>query len=195
MKNCNSENGVRPGIQIGLGPLGLGLSLLVLVAGICCHAQSTGAVPANTLDSGPRTVRTAGTALVPDAGKGHVVRVIDDPHSGERWLLLRNLTTPAGPGRMVLESNRQGEMGQSQPRVGVSGTRPISIPPVIRAGDRLVVEEDSARVEVRLEAVALGPAASGSNLDVRLKIGGKVVRAVALGPGRAAFAPEGGARP
>jgi|ERR1017187_574250 hypothetical protein len=190
MKNWKSENRMRLRIAIGLGVM-----LPVSGAGICCHAQSTEAGPANTLDSGPRTVRTAGTASATDAAQGQVVRVIDDPHSGERWFLLRNLTAPAGPGRMVLESNRQGEMRQSQPGVGVSGTRPVSIPPVIRAGDRLVVEEDSARVEVRLEAVALGPAASGSNLDVRLKIGGKVVRAVALGPGRAAFAPEGGARP
>jgi flagella basal body P-ring formation protein FlgA len=59
--------------------------------------------------------------------------------------------------------------------------------PVIRAGDRLVVEENTAVIEARLEAVALGPAALGSSFDVRLKLGGKVARAVALAPGRAAF--------
>jgi len=67
--------------------------------------------------------------------------------------------------------------------------------PVIRAGDRLIVEEKTAVAEVRLEAVALGPAGNGFPLLVRLKIGGRVVRAVALGPGRAAFAPETEARP
>jgi hypothetical protein len=64
---------------------------------------------------------------------------------------------------------------------------------VIHAGDRLIVEENTAVVESRLEAVALGPAVVGSPLDARLKVGGKVVRAVALGRGRAAFLAE--ARP
>ena len=36
-------------------------------------------------------------------------------------------------------------------------------------------------VEARLEAMALGSAAAGAEFKVRLKIGGKVVRAVALG--------------
>jgi flagella basal body P-ring formation protein FlgA len=66
--------------------------------------------------------------------------------------------------------------------------------PVIRSGDRLVVEESSAVVEARLEAVALGPAAEGAEFRVRLAIGGKVVLAVALGPGHAAFADPAGKR-
>jgi flagella basal body P-ring formation protein FlgA len=67
--------------------------------------------------------------------------------------------------------------------------------PVIHAGDRVIVEENSPVVEARLEAVALGPAALGSALEVRLKIGGLVVRAIARGPGRAALQPEIGVRP
>jgi predicted secreted protein len=66
---------------------------------------------------------------------------------------------------------------------------------VIHTGDALILEENTALVEARLEAVALGPAVSGLAFNVRLKIGGNVVRAVALGPGRAAFAPESEARP
>lgn len=62
--------------------------------------------------------------------------------------------------------------------------------PVIRAGDLLVIEESTTVADARLEAVALGPATAGSPLNVRLKIGGKVVRAIALSPGRAAFARE-----
>jgi predicted secreted protein len=61
---------------------------------------------------------------------------------------------------------------------------------VIHTGDLLVVEENTAVVEARLEAVALGPAWAGSSFDVRLKIGGKVVRAIALASGRAVFSPE-----
>lgn len=71
-----------------------------------------------------------------------------------------------------------------------SGLRyPAQPLPVIRTGDRLIVEENTALVEARLEAVALGPAQPGSSFNVRLVAGGKIVRAVALGPGRAAFAP------
>ena len=58
----------------------------------------------------------------------------------------------------------------------------------------MVVEEHTAVVDARLEAVALGPAAIGSPFEVRLKIGGKVVRVVALAPGRAALAPQAEAR-
>lgn len=70
-----------------------------------------------------------------------------------------------------------------------------SFRPVVRTGDRLTVEEHTQIADAYLEAVALGPASVGSVLNVRLKIGDRVVRAVALGPGRAAFAPELEARP
>jgi hypothetical protein len=66
---------------------------------------------------------------------------------------------------------------------------------VIHTGDLLIVEESSAVVDVRLAAVALAPAAGGSPLKVRLAIGGAIVHAIALGPGRAALAPETGLRP
>ncbi len=130
----------------------------------------------------PRTLASSG--MLP--AQAEIVREIDDPHTGERWLLTRNPIHPAGPGRLVLVSgfrppNRPSQPGVEQPH------------PVIHAGDRLVVEENTAVVEARLEAVALGPALIGSSLDVRLDIGGRVERAVALGPGRAAFMEE--ARP
>jgi hypothetical protein len=119
--------------------------------------------------------------------QGEIVREIDDPHTGGRWLLMRDPVHPAGPGRLVLA----GGMRIAVPQPGAPAVEPPR--PVIHAGDRLIVEENTAVVEARLEAVALGPAGIGSPLDVRLKIGGKVVRAVALGPGRAAFLAE--ARP
>jgi hypothetical protein len=60
-------------------------------------------------------------------------------------------------------------------------------PPAIRAGDLVVVERSTAVVEARLESIALEPAAIGASFRARLTIGGKVVHAVALGEGRAAF--------
>ncbi len=129
----------------------------------------------------------AGTTKKPQA-----VRVIQDPHTGMRWLLERTPENPAGPGRMVpLPHGQTAEetsvnSGSDQAQVTSVAT------PVIRAGDRLVVEEHSAVVDARLEAVALGQAVKGASFNVRLSIGGKLVRAIAVGPERAVFAPSGG---
>jgi hypothetical protein len=65
-----------------------------------------------------------------------------------------------------------------------------SFHPIVRAGDQLTIEEHTRVADAYLEAIALGPASVGSVLNVRLKVGGRVVRALALGPGRAAFEPE-----
>jgi hypothetical protein len=128
--------------------------------------------------------------------RGEIVREIDDPHTGERWLLLRNDQVPGGPGRLVLVHRNEpgGAVRQAVGRVAAeAGATPV--PPVIRSGDRLIVEEHTAVVDAVLEARALAPAAAGSALAVRLTIGGRVVRAVALGPGRAALQPESGVWP
>ena len=134
--------------------------------------------------------QSVGAHSMPDSEQ--VVREIDDPGTGTRWLLVRDRAHSGGPGRLVqvggvLKRNRHAgpDLGQ---KLAV-------FLPVIRAGERLVVEEHSAVVDARLEAVALGPAAAGAALKVRLAIGGKVLQAVALGPGRAEFAPETGVRP
>jgi hypothetical protein len=121
---------------------------------------------------------------------GQVVREIDDPHSGARWLLMRDPNHPTGPGRLVPVAQLRDQVPQQ---------KPISAPrrpmPVIRTGDHLIVQEDTALVEVRLEAVALSPAVVGSPLKVRLKIGGVVAWAVAIAPGHAAFRSEAEMRP
>jgi hypothetical protein len=122
-----------------------------------------------------------------------VIREIDDPHTGDRWLLEPNLTHPEGPGRLVRLVGTGPGAGD---RAGVVSSRNgAALVAVIRAGDRLIVEENTAVVEARLEAVALGAAAPGSTFNVRLRIGGRVLRAVALGPGRAALAPVNGIEP
>ena len=121
-----------------------------------------------------------------ELSQGEIVREIDDPHTGGRWLLTHDPMHPAGPGRLVLVRG----IRSAVPRSDGSVVEPL---PVIHAGDTLIVEENTAAVEARLEAVALRPAVAGSPLDVRLKIGGKVVRVMALAPGRAVFLAE--ARP
>lgn len=134
------------------------------------------------------TQREASTAV-------EVFREIDDPHTGDRWLLTRDPGRPGGPGRMVLAAVGPGRASQAGP--GSANLLSVSskLLPVIHTGDPLIVEETTAVVETRMAATALGPALVGSTFSVRLSIGGSVVRAIALGPGRARFAAETGSRP
>lgn len=141
--------------------------------------------------------------------RGDLVRELNDPHTGRRWLLYRDLSYPGGPGRLVEAAfERQSadlapsDLAQSvlapsalaQP-AGEPGALDASPSPVIHLGDRVILEESTPVVEARLEATALGPALTGSRLRVRLRIGGLTVSAVALGPGRVALAPPGETRP
>jgi hypothetical protein len=120
------------------------------------------------------------------AGRRQLLREIDDPNSGTRWLLVRDKSNPGGPGRLELASpgRDQGAFGMQAKTTSVAQNRPI---PIIRPGDKLVVEEHSTTTDAYLEGVALGPAGPGSALNVRLAIGGRVVHATAVAPGRAAL--------
>ena len=132
-------------------------------------------------------------ALPPGHGQapGRVMRVIDDATTGDRWLLELDAGKPGGPGRMVRIKNTA-----PQPGSELASTNAMALDrPVIRAGDGVIVEEHSPVVDARLEATALGPAAGGTEFKARLKIGGKIVCAWALAPGRAELAPELKAQP
>lgn len=112
---------------------------------------------------------------------GAPIREIDDPSSGARWMLYR--ADGGGPGRLVLVTVPTSEHGRAE------SARPIVPRPVIHAGDRIVLVEHTPVVDASLEATALGPAAAGSEMRVRLAIGGRIVPAIALGPGRAEIQP------
>ena len=164
--------------------------LILFAASAACAQASGGSRAQVMLSSGEMTpVAPLGPGL-----QGEVVREIDDPNNGDRWLLLRNDQFPGGPGRLVLiAAHRNASGGSALQAAGQAGEAQIL--PVIRAGDRLIVEEHTAHVDSVLEARAMNPAAPGAAFDVRLTIGGNVVRAVALGPGRATLQPEAGVRP
>jgi hypothetical protein len=121
------------------------------------------------------------------------IREIDDQHSGTRWLLMRDPICQGGPGRLVAVAGMQQDVTVP---LGSCGGTPLAqkvvlpSPTVIRAGDCLIVETSSEIVKARLEAVALGPASVGSIFAAKLKIGSKVVRVVAVGPGRAVLKPR-----
>lgn len=133
--------------------------------------QSPGAVT-----PGWRVSAGRGLAGSPLPGPLRVLREIRDPSTGALWLIVGNAKSPAGPGRMLLANGEPG---------GHAGIEEKKMQAIIHPGERLVVEEHTAAVDACLEAVALGAAALGSELEVRLKIGGGVMRTVAIAPGRA----------
>ncbi|MGA3332875.1 MAG: hypothetical protein ABSC62_01785 [Terracidiphilus sp.] len=124
--------------------------------------------------------------------EGEILGQIDDPHTGIRWLLMRDTANAGGPGRLV-RIGHAGPDAKGGTRGAASGAARLR--PLIHAGDALIVEEHTAVVDAWLAAVALGPAAAGAECRARLKIGGKVVRVVALASGRAELAPDGETRP
>ena len=104
-----------------------------------------------------------------------------DRATGYGWELVRG---PAGgPGRWLRSAAPAGS-GQrtAKPKRGVAA------PPVVRAGDRLLVIEETPAATVRMVVVALEPARVGETLRVRPPVGSRVLLAVALGEGRAALA-------
>lgn len=116
----------------------------------------------------------------PAAGQAQpALREIDDPHSGLRWLLVRDATHPGGPGRLV---ELHGETALDR--------APSPALPVIHMGDRVRVEEHTRVADAIFDSVALGPAVKGAPLRLRLRIGGRIVRAIAVAPGRAALTLE-----
>lgn len=128
---------------------------------------------------------------------GPIVREIDDPHTGNRWLLFSDPAHPGGPGRIVVAPGKaEGTaVAAASPAARRLDQEIASLRPILHAGDRIVVEEHSAVVEARLAAVAQGPAGKGGFLNARLQIGGRVVRVVAVAPGLAEIASESEVQP
>ena len=133
----------------------------------------------------PRTLLVSFSPVLQASG-GNLVREIDDPCGGDRWLLVRDPSRPGGPGRLFQVS----AVRRKPLNPGHAGPEIEAPAPVIHPGDRILVEENTPVVEARLEAVAMGPAQPGSTFTVRLAVGGRVVRVVAVGPGRAVFPEE-----
>jgi|GEM_PF-993705 hypothetical protein len=156
------------------GRLLMWMFLGACVASICTRAVATGST---------------------DSLKG-IYRTVRDPHTGFCWAVNRNTENPGGPGRMIQTLDEECARSRSiKYCFGVCGPEHNMQTPVIQSGDRLVVQESSPIVEVRLEAVALSPASLGAQFNARLTIGGRVIRAVALGAGRAELVRQKGVEP
>ena len=146
-----------------------------LTAGLAGNAQA--AAGASQSFAEKQTVVSAGNF------SGEVLREIDDPATGDLWLLVRDPARPAGPGRLLLV--RHG----TRLTAGAGGKTltpaRVVAQPIVRAGGQVLVEEHTPVVEARLEAVALEPAVQGAAFRARLTIGGTVVRVTAVSPGHA----------
>ncbi|MGA9668589.1 MAG: hypothetical protein WBQ94_05230 [Terracidiphilus sp.] len=170
---------------------GWGISMLTLAAVPWSLGQT--AKPDET--TGRALVSSPQPGHVPVAGQievatsGEIFREINDPKDGTRWLLSRDVNHPGGPGVLALAERVAGPVQRL-----ATGALPAQaiLAPIIHAGDRLILEEHSAAVDSRLEAIAMAPGALGSVFPARLSIGGKVVRARALAAGRAVLEPESG---
>jgi hypothetical protein len=126
-------------------------------------------------------------------------REMIDPCLGTRWRLEADAAHPGWPARLVLVERSDGRnaIADGQLAIGVEQVaivgRRSAIPVrqiAIHAGDRIELEQENGPVHARLQALALGSAAAGQALKVRLmqatsgsNFNGPTVAAVALGPG------------
>jgi hypothetical protein len=168
------------------------------VAGVLCALTlapflAAQAEPAASSGSALRELRTAPiypNTSVPSSTSP--LREITDPHSGARWFLFRDQDHPGAPGRLVREGSPTDQtVAPANPEPAATARQVV-----VRAGDRLDVEEHTARFNAWFEASALGSASAGSTLNVRLKLSGKIVRALVTAPGSATMlAPEAAVHP
>lgn len=179
--------GARCGLLGCDGVVRVGFWLLMLALVSATDAQmATGAASTK-----PLVIEASNLVPAPAVSPStEVLREIDDPSTGNRWLLLRDPEHPGGPGRLVLANAADAGTGPRR----VRRLTPVVPHSVIHGGDQVVVEETTPVLEARYEGVALGPAEKGKSMNVRLKVNGRVVRAVALGPGRAALDSKPGGR-
>ncbi|MFP5275796.1 MAG: hypothetical protein ACLGPM_01670 [Acidobacteriota bacterium] len=107
---------------------------------------------------------------------GALVEARRDPATGVGWQLLRGVA--GGPGRWIQKFDSFGT-----PKEEAKPNAPV----VIRAGDRLLVTEETSMASMQMLVVALEPARLGATLRVRTMAGNRMLFAVALGKGRAAL--------
>lgn len=114
------------------------------------------------------------------------VRGLEDDATGTKWLLERDTAHPGAPGRL----RRITIAGRLVAGTGALNLLAAVASPVIRSGDRVVVEEETRVLSARLDAVALAPARPNEHFKARLALGGKTVDVIALASGRAKLAPD-----
>lgn len=175
-------------IRLGVGLAG---SVIGTMAWLNCAAMPVAAQNSREHGSEPSVMVSA--AALPRVSQ-EIVREIDDPATGDRWLLERDKQQPGGPGRMMLLAPGKASPSTASGSVEHGGgeSEPSASAALIHVGDHLIVEEHTKLLDASLEAIALAPARAGQTLRVRLSIGGRVVKAIAASAGCATLFPESG---
>ena len=111
--------------------------------------------------------QTSGGAQAPSQ------RDIVDPCLGTRWQLVADARHPERPGQLIRADS--GVIRASGPSPSGSTLSPAPLPPappaalpVIRAGDRITVSQQTPILRARFQAVALESGAAGQTFRVRL---------------------------
>jgi len=122
-----------------------------------------------------------GALAMAAAGPAHPQREILDSCLGSRWQFHVDPAHPERPAQLVLIDRSALPPSQTQPAPVIA----------IRAGDRITVEQETAFLHARLQAVAIESAIAGQVLRVRLASGkstllatGAVIRIRAIAPGQ-----------
>jgi hypothetical protein len=150
-------------------------------------------------------------------GPGSAGHELVDPCLGSHWKIQTNADHPGWPGRLVLVDAGAGPGDQrlisaaaiKSPRIKAVRVSPptgdgpqfypnLAPPLAVRAGDRLIVTQDSEALHAEFHAMALESARIGDSIRVRLSVGsaaplsisGKVVSVIATGAGQARWTIE-----
>lgn len=149
----------------------------------------------------------AAPAVLRGTAPGEIRREITDPCLGYHWRLIVDPAGQGRPGRLVLLA-QNGTTAHDSASGAHTVLTPVASAPesalvIIRAGEHVVVDQDTGVVRARLNAIALESAASGQQLRVRLIVGrglsgnaeltapGPVVSALATGAGEARWVGPG----
>ena len=127
---------------------------------------------------------------------GEMVREIDDPSHGRPLAADARSGSSRGTGAAGACRRAGNGVHGERRRKGLKCSRHPAAKrtpshPVIHAGDALIVEEHTAVVDARLEAVALSPAAQGRGLQGAIEDRGQGGACGAVSAGQAVFAAAG----
>ncbi len=162
--------------------------LLVALLGSACAAQQSNI---------SKSIACRESALLSGRqSRYRAIRVFDDPSTHRRWMLLQDMTHPAAPAMLASAWGSDGAARSDETYdLRVTTCVPSAAIPVIHAGDAVLIIEHSSVADAELEAIALGRAAVGEPLKVRLKSGGHILSVIADGPGHATLYAGSEARP
>jgi hypothetical protein len=109
------------------------------------------------------------------------LREFEDPATHQHWLLIRDRSRATGPALFVKQWPHSTCVPFDLGKVnsGLALRARVHSVPVIHPGDQIVLIEHTIVSDAELEATALGEAAVGDSLLVRIKYGGLTVRAIA----------------